>query len=804
MNQLIETVLHNDEEKTVLGQLIDTFHQADKPFFLRNEILHAFAEQCQVLQKPAYFFHSSALGKLFHYTHELILEEKYVWLLLRPWIGSQQMWRLDAELTSWEVMPPRTWLEVRDRLVNRYQPRIFEIDVSAFYENSPSIDDPRNIGQGLSFLNRYLCEEVICDRDYWLATLFDVLQHHDYGGRRLLVNDRIESGEQFAEQIHKAIQSLGTRSSEDPYSLFHSEMQELGFEPGWGNTAGRVRETLELLDQMIHAPQPAILEAFVNRFPSVFRVVLISIHGWVGQEHVLGRSETLGQVAYVLEQARSLEQQLQQEIHLAGLDAFGIQPQVVILTRLIPNCEGTQCNLRMEKVDHTDNAWILRVPFREFNTKVTDNWISKFEIWPYLEAFAEDAERELLAELGSKPDLIIGNYSDGNLVASLLAHRLDVTQCNIAHSLEKPKYLFSNLYWQDLEPQYHFSAQFTADLISMNAADFVITSSYQEIVGTPDSLGQYESYKYFTMPELYHVVNGIDLFSPKFNRVPPGVDERVFFPHTETDRRPIEHRQAIENLLFQTEDDRILGKLSDPDRWPILAVSQLTSVKNIAGLVEWFGRDETLQQRCNLILLTSKLSVDEAINADEADQIRKIHHLIEHYHLHDRIRWVGMRLSGNALGEAYRTIADRKGIFVHFAQFEAFGRVLLEAMISGLPIFSTEFGGPAEIIEDDKYGFLINPTDLEASAHKVLEFLDRCEADPKYWQTISQRAMQRIHDEYNWQVHTRQLLLLTKLYSFWNYVHRESREALFRYLEALFFLIYKPRAAAILEQHMQQ
>jgi hypothetical protein len=42
---------------------------------------------------------------------------------------------------------------------------------------------------------------------------------------------------------------------------------------------------------------------------------------------------------------------------------------------------------------------------------------------------------------------------------------MKVTQCNIAHSLEKPKYLFSNLYWQDLEGQYHFSAQFTADLI---------------------------------------------------------------------------------------------------------------------------------------------------------------------------------------------------------------------------------------------------------------------------------------------------------------------------------------------------
>jgi len=46
--------------------------------------------------------------------------------------------------------------------------------------------------------------------------------------------------------------------------------------------------------------------------------------------------------------------------------------------------------------------------------------------------------------------------------------------------LEKSKYLFSNLYWQDLEEKY-FSLQFTADLIAMNAANFIISSTYQEI-----------------------------------------------------------------------------------------------------------------------------------------------------------------------------------------------------------------------------------------------------------------------------------------------------------------------------------
>ncbi|TQE00336.1 hypothetical protein C1H46_014063 [Malus baccata] len=95
-----------------------------------------------------------------------------------------------------------------------------------------------------------------------------------------------------------------------------------------------------------------------------------------------------------------------------------------------------------------------------------------------------DVAGEVTAELQGYPDFIIGNYSDGNLVASLLAYKMGVTQCTIAHALEKTKYPDSNIYWKKFEEKYHFSTQFTADLIAMNNADFIITSTYQEIAGT--------------------------------------------------------------------------------------------------------------------------------------------------------------------------------------------------------------------------------------------------------------------------------------------------------------------------------
>ncbi|MBJ7295267.1 MAG: sucrose synthase [Dolichospermum sp.] len=803
MYKLVQTIVNSDE-KNVLGDFILELGKDHKRYFLRNEILQAFADYCHQFPKPAYFYHSSSLGTFIQYTHEIILDGENTWFVVRPKIASQEVWLLSADLTKFELMTPKALLDVSDRLVKRYQPHILEIDLHPFYSAAPRIDDSRNIGQGLTVLNHYFCNQALTDPEYWIDALFESLKRLEYNGIKLLISNHIHSGLQLTKQIKLALEFVSHLSPQTPYIKFKFHLQELGLEPGWGNNAARVRETLELLERLMDNPEPAILETFVSRICAVFRVVLISIHGWVAQEDVLGRDETLGQVIYVLEQARSLENKMRAEIKLAGLDTLGIKPHIIILTRLIPNCEGTFCNLPLEKVDGTENAWILRVPFAEYQPEITNNWISKFEIWPYLEKFALDAEAELLRQFQGKPNLIIGNYSDGNLVAFILSRKMKVTQCNIAHSLEKPKYLFSNLYWQDLEAQYHFSAQFTADLISMNAADFIITSSYQEIVGTPDTMGQYESYKCFTMPNLYHVIDGIDLFSPKFNVVLPGVSENIFFPYNQTTNRESHRRQHIQDLIFHQEHPEILGKLDHPHKKPIFSVSPITSIKNLTGLVECFGKSEELQKHSNLILLTSKLHPDLGTNSEEIQEIAKIHAIIDQYHLHHKIRWLGMRLPLRDIAETYRVIADFQGIYIHFALYESFSRSILEAMISGLPTFTTQFGGSLEIIENHDQGFNLNPTDLAGTAKTIINFLEKCENYPEHWLENSQWMIERIRHKYNWNSHTNQLLLLTKMFSFWNFIYPEDNEARDRYMESLFHLLYKPIADHILSEHLSK
>jgi sucrose synthase len=307
------------------------------------------------------------------------------------------------------------------------------------------------------------------------------------------------------------------------------------------------------------------------------------------------------------------------------------------------------------------------------------------------------------------------------------------------------------------------------------------------------------------MPELYHVVSGIELFSPKFNVVPPGVNENYYFPYSRTEDRLQSDRQRVEEMLFTLEDPaHVFGQLDDPSKRPIFSMARLDRIKNLSGLAECFGKSEALQEHCNLILIAGKLRMEESDDNEERHEIEKLYGIIDQYNLRGKIRWLGVRLSKTESGEVYRVIGDHHGIFVQPALFEAFGLTVLESMISGLPTFATQFGGPLEIIQDTVNGFYINPTHVEETAEKILDFVTKCEHNPNYWYEISTRGIDRVYSTYTWKIHTTKLLSLARIYSFWNFGSKENREDLLRYLEALFYLLYKPRAQQLLEQHMHR
>ncbi|KAK4432770.1 Sucrose synthase [Sesamum alatum] len=727
-------------------------------------------------------------------TQEAIVLPPWVALAIRLRPGVWEYVRVNVNALVVEEVSVSEYLQFKEELVNGTSNDNFvlELDFEPFTASFPKPTLTKWIGNGVEFLNRHLSAKMFHDRDS-MTPLLDFLRMHHYKGKTMMLNDRIRNLNSLQGVLRKAEEYLSTLPPETPYEDFEHKFQEIGLERGWGDKAERVSEMISMLLDLLEAPDSCTLEKFLGRIPMVFNVVILSPHGYFAQENVLGYPDTGGQVVYILDQVPALEREMLKRIKEQGLD---IKPRILIVTRLLPDAVGTTCGQRLEKVFGTEYSHIIRVPFRT-EKGIVRKWISRFEVWPYMETFTEDVAKEITAELQAKPDLIIGNYSEGNLAASLLAHKLGVTQCTIAHALEKTKYPDSDIYWKKFDEKYHFSCQFTADLYAMNHTDFIITSTFQEIAGSKDTVGQYESHMAFTMPGLYRVVHGINVFDPKFNIVSPGADMNLYFPYTEKEKRLTSYHPEIEELLFSdVENEEHLCVLKDKKKPILFTMARLDRVKNLTGLVELYAKNPKLRELVNLVVVGGDRR-KESKDLEEQAEMKKMYSLIDTYNLNGQFRWISSQMNRVRNGELYRYIADMKGAFVQPAFYEAFGLTVVEAMTCGLPTFATVHGGPAEIIVHGKSGFHIDPYNGEQVAETLVNFFEKCKKDPSHWETISAGGLKRIMEKYTWQIYSERLLTLAGVYGFWKYVSKLDRLEIRRYLEMFYALKYRKLAEAV-------
>jgi sucrose synthase len=223
----------------------------------------------------------------------------------------------------------------------------------------------------------------------------------------------------------------------------------------------------------------------------------------------------------------------------------------------------------------------------------------------------------------------------------------------------------------------------------------------------------------------------------------------------------------------------------------------MDKIKNITGLVEWYGACPELRKEANLVVVAGHIDPSRSSNAEEYDQIQHMHRLMDEYQLDGQVRWLGMYIERAFAGELYRVIADSRGAFVQPALFEAFGLTVIEAMSTGLPTFATSFGGPLEIIENDVSGFHINPNHGADAARCMADFLVRCRENPAEWQRISKGALARVSARYTWKGYAERLMTLSRVYGFWHYVTDLERDELRRYLEMFYSLQYRPLAQTV-------
>ncbi|KAK3323264.1 glycosyl transferase group 1 [Cercophora scortea] len=76
--------------------------------------------------------------------------------------------------------------------------------------------------------------------------------------------------------------------------------------------------------------------------------------------------------------------------------------------------------------------------------------------------------------------------------------------------------------------------------------------------------------------------------------------------------------------------------------------------------------------------------------------------------------------AGMLVGEELATAYASADVFLHCSVTETFGLVVLESMASGVPVVARDEGGPSDIVQHGRSGYLVPPEDLDGFVEKVM------------------------------------------------------------------------------------
>ncbi|MBD2482371.1 glycosyltransferase [Planktothrix sp. FACHB-1365] len=188
---------------------------------------------------------------------------------------------------------------------------------------------------------------------------------------------------------------------------------------------------------------------------------------------------------------------------------------------------------------------------------------------------------------------------------------------------------------------------------------------------------------------------------------------------------PAEKIQSIYNPIVTSE---LLVKLQESVEHPwfasgqppvILGVGRLNPQKDFATLIRAFAQVRK-QQQARLMIL------------GEGSELAHLQGLVQDLNLTEDVAFAGF------VNNPYAYMAAST-VLVLSSAWEGFGNVLVEAMVAGTPVISTDCeSGPAEILAQGKYGKLVPVADSQAMAEAILATLTK----PANPEPLKQRAME--------------------------------------------------------------
>ena len=187
---------------------------------------------------------------------------------------------------------------------------------------------------------------------------------------------------------------------------------------------------------------------------------------------------------------------------------------------------------------------------------------------------------------------------------------------------------------------------------------------------------------------------------------------------------------------FKPTNDRPKAKAElgfNPEDTAILSVGRLYARKGLFTLIE------------SMPLVTRKFKNAKFIIAGKglSNEMKKLMSYAAKLRVKDSIVFTGY-FPDKKLPRLYQA-AD---IFVFSTFYENLPFAVLEALSTGLPVVTTGVGGIPEMIEDGKNGFLVEPSNPEELADKILYYLGHSAVASE----MALRARETVENQFDWRL----------------------------------------------------
>ncbi len=175
-------------------------------------------------------------------------------------------------------------------------------------------------------------------------------------------------------------------------------------------------------------------------------------------------------------------------------------------------------------------------------------------------------------------------------------------------------------------------------------------------------------------------------------------------------------------------------------------------VGSVGRIVPWKGQMELIKAAALVVEALSNVRFVVMGSADMPDFRREVELYAEKLGIRDKVIFSEFRMDVLKCMCAF-------DVLVHTSKEpEPFGRVLIEAMATGVPVIASPLGGPSEIL-DESCGRLVHPENTSELASAIVEVL----TNKPFASRIATRAMEVFKERYDQSAETSSIEAVYKL-----------------------------------------